>query len=229
MYYLTIDTSNNFSLALFKQHSLLHSYSITKADLLSLNLQVSDIVIDKLDNLLTTNNLKVTDLEFCAFIRGSGFFNGLRIGALIAKTWSAAINLPVVSFLSSELILHHIPKEDITPKSVIVATTDIGKSGAVITIFDNDFKMLQSDVYIPQEQLLNFFTMDFLLQKKLLIAGSKQDALQSIDFSNDCKYYDNIMYPSVGIFGEFALKAYVMGNLDEEILPLYAGNFSVKF
>lgn len=64
--------------------------------------QLAETIHQKIENLLATNNRKLSDLEGLVCFKGPGSFTGLRIGLSVGNALSYGLKIPVVSTASDE-------------------------------------------------------------------------------------------------------------------------------
>ena len=58
--------------------------------------------LEKIDNILKSNNLCLKDLKFIVVNRGPGSFTGTRIGIVIANTLSKSLNIPIIGIINKK-------------------------------------------------------------------------------------------------------------------------------
>lgn len=98
MYTLFIDTHNiDINLAIYKDGVLLDSR------VKSSSLHHSDNIMPLLNDLLTSNNLKVKEINDIFCVNGPGSFTGVRLGVTIAKTLAYTLNIPIRTITSLEM------------------------------------------------------------------------------------------------------------------------------
>lgn len=72
--------------------------------------ELSETILSKIDNLLTTNNIKNEDLKGLVFYKGPGSFTGLRIGASIANAYAYSLTIPSIGETGENWIVEGIKK-----------------------------------------------------------------------------------------------------------------------
>jgi len=113
---LAIDTSTNIlSVALVRGDEVLASI-----DEQTKNNQ-SEILLSRIEKMMTECNLKPTDLELIAVAIGPGSYTGIRVGVAAAKSLSYALEIAVVGISSLEIMA----KLSLEEYSVIEAKVDI--------------------------------------------------------------------------------------------------------
>lgn len=100
---LTIDTSSNScSVAILKDFNLLGEINI------NYKLQHSQQLMPIIDNLLKSLDLKPLDLDNLCLSIGPGSFTGLRIGLSLIKGMALALNIPIYSANSLEILSYEL-------------------------------------------------------------------------------------------------------------------------
>ena len=99
MYTLFIDTHyKDILICLFKDNELIKENKITNAKSTSIETMPGIIQI------LKDSNITINDISKIAVIKGPGSFTGIRIGVTISKVLSYALNIPIVTLTSIDLI-----------------------------------------------------------------------------------------------------------------------------
>src|SRR5260221_9098468 len=92
---LIIETSTDCAImCITSNHQIIHSTIIQPARNLSKEL------LPALQNLFSTNNLTLKELDYIAIGIGPGSYTGTRVGAIIGKSLAFGLNLPLVGFES---------------------------------------------------------------------------------------------------------------------------------
>lgn len=98
---LLIDTSSNhLSIALAQDQKI-----IAAIDEVAFQTQ-SEILIERIHDLLAANNLKAKEISAVGVAYGPGSYTGVRIGVSVAKVWAFAQNIPLYGFSSLALFAH---------------------------------------------------------------------------------------------------------------------------
>jgi tRNA threonylcarbamoyl adenosine modification protein YeaZ len=81
MFSLFIDTTQNYcNLAILKNEQIIAKHSIKTHN------NLTDIVVEHIDSLISTAKLKQKDINKVLVVVGPGSFTGVRVGTIIAKT-----------------------------------------------------------------------------------------------------------------------------------------------
>ncbi|MDR0674962.1 MAG: tRNA (adenosine(37)-N6)-threonylcarbamoyltransferase complex dimerization subunit type 1 TsaB [Mycoplasmataceae bacterium] len=82
MFSLFIDTTQNYcNLAILNNENIISKFKVKTHN------NLTDIVVEHIENLLNKNKLQHEDITKILLVIGPGSFTGVRIGTLIAKTW----------------------------------------------------------------------------------------------------------------------------------------------
>ncbi len=113
MYAFLLDTSTQKSfIALSQEGKIIDSCLMAKGPLLSKEIAFS------IQNLFQKYHILVKDLDYIALGIGPGSYTGLRVGAIIAKSFRLAHQIPIVGFCS---LYGFIPDQSASFVSVIDA------------------------------------------------------------------------------------------------------------
>ena len=151
MYILAIESSSNISVvSIGTEDSILCEYHFAH-DMGLLRRLTSEI-----ENLLSSCNLSVSDLNYIAVSLGPGSFTGLRIGIAAAKTLSYTLNIPIIGIPTLKAIARNVvsPLYDIVCPMIFARVDEV-----YIAAFSGDLK----ETYIDY----TFMTIDEILQNPL--------------------------------------------------------------
>ncbi|EDU19207.1 glycoprotease family [Ureaplasma parvum serovar 6 str. ATCC 27818] len=125
-YQLFIDvTSRKCILAIYK------NFKIHTSIIVDTNNNITDIIVEHLNDLLKITNLQYQDLEAIYLNTGPGSFTGIRVGAIVAKTICTIFN-KIKLFINDSLNIIANGKND-----VFVYLDAKGNKSYVITITNN--------------------------------------------------------------------------------------------
>lgn len=125
-YQLFIDvTSRKCILAIYK------NFKIHTSIIVDTNNNLTDIIVEHLNDLLKITNLQYQDLEAIYLNTGPGSFTGIRVGAIVAKTICTIFN-KIKLFINDSLNIIANGKND-----VFVYLDAKGNKSYVITITNN--------------------------------------------------------------------------------------------
>lgn len=154
------------------------------------------------------NEIKIKDLNLLALTRGPGSFTGLRIGMAALKGISTALNIPMVSMSSLDLIEKAV---EFYP-GIILPIIDARKQRFYTAIYDHGNK-------ISEEMDVNAKDIETKLQNysKILLTG--QDSIKFLEeFKNSFKG-EIVVDSQIRNYGqlliEFALEKQAKNEVDD--------------
>src|SRR5574344_754327 len=135
MYTLFIDTHfKDINIILYKDNKVVSKKTIS--DSKSTSKETMPSIIET----LAAAKINIKDLNKIAIVRGPGSFTGIRLGVTIAKVLSYALNIPIVSLTSLDLISINVYKDS------YVAVLE--NNGAFVSkAFSSDIIYLKKDNY----------------------------------------------------------------------------------
>ena len=140
-YQLFIDvTSRKCILAIYK------NFKIHTSIIVDTNNNLTDIIVEHLNNLLKITNLQYQDLEAIYLNTGPGSFTGIRVGAIVAKTICTIFN-KIKLFINDSLNIIANGKND-----VFVYLDAKGNKSYVITMTNN---IQNEHIIITNKELQN--------------------------------------------------------------------------
>lgn len=159
--YLSIDTfSDNFGIALFDEDKIYGYREYLKPK------PFSEILISEMDNLFKTLEIDKKNLKGVMVNIGLGSNTGLRVGVITAKTIAYALNIPIYSYQTLDVMIYkykHFSGD-------IIAAINIGKSRVAFKI-----KGEEQHIIKPIEeflQIINKYENCLLITKNLEIENS---------------------------------------------------------
>jgi len=145
-YSLFIDTTNNYCYAaIYQSKTLINSIK------LKVDKNVTDIVVDAIDNLLKENNVEKKDVKKIFLNIGPGTFTGVKVGVIVAKVWK--IVYPDVEIYTSNSLLLQ------TKKHPAVSVIDAKSKKLYIAVYGED-KVILEPTLIDVEALNNYTGLD---------------------------------------------------------------------
>lgn len=124
---LSIDTSSNIcTVAVLEDTTLLKEISQNSG------LTHSENLLPMIQNLLTSSNLSIKDIDLFVCDKGPGSFTGIRIGVATAKGFSDSLEKPAVGISSLETLAYNIKNE-----GIICSLIDAKNENVYVGIFEN--------------------------------------------------------------------------------------------
>ncbi|MGL4631142.1 MAG: tRNA (adenosine(37)-N6)-threonylcarbamoyltransferase complex dimerization subunit type 1 TsaB [Leadbetterella sp.] len=98
---LGIDTSTNgFSVALFSEHGVIHSIDFVEEK------SAASLMASTIENVCIQAHINLHDISAVAVCKGPGSYTGLRVGVSSAKGLCMALDIPLISFESLEVLAY---------------------------------------------------------------------------------------------------------------------------
>ncbi|AWD32577.1 tRNA threonylcarbamoyladenosine biosynthesis protein TsaB [Candidatus Kinetoplastibacterium sorsogonicusi] len=238
---LAFESSSMFtSVALIKGNS--HIYQEFNMCNDNLIYKHAENIIPMASKLLNDANINIKELTLLSFGNGPGSFIGTRIACGITNGISLALDIPILSFSSHEIMLEeiHIEKE-----SIIFIASEAGNDEIYFSIYSAYknykqnifFKQLQEIILISIKKINDFIqnfdkNNDFINFNKIIIgnAFSKHKDLSSL-FTN--AQYINIYIPKAKYLARLSKKVFFQSDKlpINSNLPIYIRNkiaFTIK-
>ena len=214
---LNIDTSINTTyVCIAKDKIVLQSYfsDDQKSNASNLHTAIAD--------LLQKENLTPKNLDAIAVTIGPGSYTGLRIGLATAKGLCYALNIPLITIGTLEMMAHYAIQEKNNEDYLYCPMIDARRMEVFAAIYDKNLNEIQK----PYAQIIEVQTFaNYLVDKKMIFFGNGMNKYENINIyenayftedNNFCKYL-NIISLNKFISGTFTNIAYVE--------PLYVKEF----
>lgn len=141
---LYIDTTSNYLYS-----ALLLNDKITGEIREDLGKDLSVFTLDKIKQMLESNNLTPSDIDKILVVNGPGSFTGIRIGVTIAKTLAHSLNKPVTTISSLEVMAISSNQESAFKIPII----DARRGFVYAAIYDSEYNPVLKDKYMSLEAL----------------------------------------------------------------------------
>jgi len=106
-----------------------------------------------IDELLTSNQLKISDLDFIGVITGPGSFTGIRIGLTTAKTFGQLSDKKIVGVTYHEALAYN----NLMPTASVVLT-DAANGLIYASRFNKDKNLLDDTIVLTKDEIKPFLT-----------------------------------------------------------------------
>lgn len=93
-----------------------------------------------IEELLTENNLKFSDLSAIAVSQGPGSYTGLRIGVSSAKGFCYALNIPLIAIDTLQLLAKQIQIEE----GIIISMIDARRMEVFTAIYNKNYQQIRN-------------------------------------------------------------------------------------
>ncbi len=137
-----------------------------------------------LEEILYKNGITMKDVEAVAVSIGPGSYTGLRVGLATAKGLCYAMNIPIITISTLEMMAYAVKDE---AADLICPLIDARRMEVFAVVYD---KLLQLQI-APQVMIINENSFaEFLAVHKILFCGSGSKKLQTI-ISNSNALFTN--------------------------------------
>lgn len=199
---LCIDTSSNLcSVAILEDNNLIDKLELNNG------LTHSETLMPLINDILTTNNLSLKDIDLLVSDIGPGSFTGIRIGVSTVKAFADSLNIPCVGISSLEVLAYNIKDN-----GIICSTIDCKNDNCYFALFeliDGKYNVLEEPCSKSCQEVLS------LLESKY---SNKQITFIGNGIPSKCTdFYLNIQNLGIAGYNKFINN----DNIGEEILPLY--------
>ncbi len=139
------------------------------------------------EEILQEAKLSMTDLDAIAVGSGPGSFTGLRIGVAAAKGFCFALDIPLITVPTMELLARQITTE--TKADRIIPIVDARRMEVYTSVYTADYvELTPTHAYILEED-----AYAELEDKKLVFVGSGAKKLQELKEFKDAVFLPNAM------------------------------------
>jgi tRNA threonylcarbamoyladenosine biosynthesis protein TsaB len=140
-----------------------------------------------IEDSLKEANLKFSDLSAVAVSKGPGSYTGLRIGVSAAKGFCFALNIPLISVDTLEVLASQIQISE----GIIVPMLDARRMEVYSAVFDPEMHQIrgvQAEI-ITSESFSNN-------RQKMHIIGDCQEKIKAVLTAENFIYHKEVIYPS---------------------------------
>jgi len=172
-------------------------------------------------SLLEKVKLRFEDLNAIAVSKGPGSFTGLRIGVSTAKGLCFALNIPLISLDTLNILAHGISIE----RGYIVPLLDARRMEVYTAVFSSDYKQLTD---IDAKILAVGSFKDFLDKDTVYFVGDGVAKFKAICTHKNTYFVDNI-WPSANEMGILSFNKYKKSDTEDVAYfePFYLKDFLI--
>lgn len=216
-YILNIETSTkNCSVALAKDGEM-----IVCREIAEMGYSHAEKLHVFFEEILSEANLKFSDLNAVAVSQGPGSYTGLRIGVSAAKGLCYALDIPLITVDTLEVLASQIEIEE----GVIVPMIDARRMEVYSAIFDKNHQKIRD----TKAEILTEDSFSDLNQTVYFVGDSSQKAKTILQKENFI-FLDDVMYPSSK---QMTKKSYTLftNNRFEDVAyfePFYLKDFMIS-
>ncbi|HHX49767.1 MAG TPA: tRNA (adenosine(37)-N6)-threonylcarbamoyltransferase complex dimerization subunit type 1 TsaB [Clostridiales bacterium] len=124
----------------------------------------SKIILNKIEELLSSNFMKITDINLILVVVGPGSFTGIRIGVSTANAIAKALNIKIIGLTSLELMMVNEPfgvaLKDCKNNNYYFYNKENNKYG-VINIENFDLYKQNQKVFLEYKPIKDIFSYVF--------------------------------------------------------------------
>ena len=225
---LSIETATHISsVALHENGKLLASSELQIAQTAGSKLAVL------VDNVMTSCELKATQLDGVAISAGPGSYTGLRIGVATAKGICFALNLPLIAVNTLELLAFQVRKNlssTMFPlkesKILLCPMLDARRMEVYTLLADRDLRVVkQTEAKIVDEESYQ----EELVSGQVIFFGNGSGKCREV-IKSDNAHFINGVEPSAMEMGELAFMKWQKGEMEDlaAFEPFYLKDFMIR-
>ena len=206
-------TTKNCSVSIFENDQLL-----AVKEMATENFSHAEKLHVFIAEILNENNLVFSQLKAVAVSKGPGSYTGLRIGVSTAKGLCYALNIPLISVDTLQVLALQISIKN----GMIVPMIDARRMEVFSAFFDkNHLKIRETKAEIIDENSYKEII------EKLHLIGDGALKLQNILTADKFCFYPEIVYPSAKEMGQLAFEKYKKSDFEDVAYfePYYLKDF----
>jgi tRNA threonylcarbamoyladenosine biosynthesis protein TsaB len=214
---LSIDASTTgCSVALFDGDTLISSAESR------IERSSAEMLTTLIDNVLSTAKVEKGDLDAIAVAKGPGSYTGLRIAVSTAKGLAFALDKPLLSFGTLEVLAHQIIG---VSEELICPMIDARRMEVYAAFFENKTKKMVSEVEAIIVEAKSFGqTLD---KHKVLFFGEGSAKCKDVIAHPNARFLDESILPSAAYSGKICFEKYTKGDFED--LTLFEPNYLKEY
>jgi tRNA threonylcarbamoyladenosine biosynthesis protein TsaB len=214
---LSIDASTTgCSVALFDNDSLISSAE-SRIDRSS-----AEMLTTLIDNVLKTAKVAKIDLNAIAVAKGPGSYTGLRIAVSTAKGLAFALDKPLLSFGTLEVLSHQVFG---ISEELICPMIDARRMEVYAAFFESKTKQMVSEVEAIIVDSASFANL--LDNHKVLFFGEGSAKCKEVIAHSNASFLNEIILPSAAFSGKICFEKYTNGDFED--LTLFEPNYLKEY
>ncbi len=175
-----------------------------------------------IESILSENNIKLKDLAAIAIGSGPGSYTGLRIGTATAKGLCYALDIPLISINSLEIMIQKFHSENkISNYDYIIPMIDARRMEVYDAIYDNTLNQIEQPVarIIDEDSFTH-------LDGSILLFGEGADKLTAVNFKKNINIHSNFKTSASGMC-RVAYKKFLANEFEDLAYfdPIYLKEF----
>ncbi|MCB9196710.1 MAG: tRNA (adenosine(37)-N6)-threonylcarbamoyltransferase complex dimerization subunit type 1 TsaB [Flavobacteriales bacterium] len=170
--------------------------------------------------LLEENDMKLKDLSAIAVSAGPGSYTGLRIGVASAKGFCYALDLPLISLNSLEIMMEVYRQWFKTDNSIYIPMIDARRMEVYMSVFQNGKLISASEAKVIDESFMDDCS------ESVVLFGDGADKLSSISLSNQIRIQPDFKTSASGMV-ELSYRKFVLNDFEDVAYfdPIYLKEF----
>ena len=178
----------------------------------------AEMLTTLIDNVLKTSKVNKSELLAVAVAKGPGSYTGLRIAVSTAKGLAFALDKPLISYGTLELLAHQVFG---VLEQLICPMIDARRMEVFTAFFENKSKKQISDVSAIIVDSESFG--DILDKSTVLFIGEGSTKCQEVIRHPNAHYVEEIIMPSANYSGKICFEKYTNGDFEDLTLfePYY--------
>jgi tRNA threonylcarbamoyladenosine biosynthesis protein TsaB len=173
----------------------------------------------------TTPDVSIKDLAAVAVSSGPGSYTGLRIGTSTAKGICYALNLPLISVRTLDLLAAQVSDDELTG-ALLCPMIDAKRMEVYCQIMDHHLKIISP----VEARIVEHDSFSDLLQRhRMFFFGDGAAKCKPVIPSANAFFIDGV-YPSAAVLGEMAYEKYRKSDFEDlgRFTPFYLKDFVAK-
>lgn len=173
-----------------------------------------------IEEVLLKSNLNYKELSAIAVSQGPGSYTGLRIGVSAAKGLCFALNIPLISVDTLEVLAKQVSISD----GVIVPMIDARRMEVYSAIFDSSHKKIRA---IEAEIITEESFQD--LKGMVYFVGDCAEKCKTVLTKGNFIFRENVVFPSANEMSSLSFAKYLQENFENVAYfePFYLKDFLV--
>lgn len=175
-----------------------------------------------IEELLKATSLEINDIDAVAISMGPGSYTGLRIGTSTAKGICYALDIPLISLSTLEIIANGALKESTSSQSLIMPMIDARRMEVYMAIFDLNLNAIEH----TKAQVIDDDFCKTIPSQQLILCGNGVEKCTEL-----FKEYANVVFShsssSARFMGDIAMKKYTKSQFEDVAYfePYYLKDF----
>ena len=179
-----------------------------------------------IDHLLAQTGLSADSLAAVAVTGGPGSYTGLRIGTSTAKGFAYAMNIPMVSVGTLDVMAWQVLQQ-YESEGLLCPMLDARRMEVYCKVFSKNINIPVSDLKAKVVDENSF--QELLAQTQVLFFGPGAAKCRAVLRHENARFLNNI-YPSASALGELAWKKFAANQFEDLVHfePVYLKDFIAK-